>query len=454
MMMKQFSVDEPAIASYTFSNERPSLPMLSAIPNTTTGANLSVRFSPTAIRLWKGGNRMNAMKSFKIGCIRVKPDGRDSWIIRYHDPASGRDVRRKLSGLGLKEVHAVAGHVNHEVLSKGGYLPGEAPAVPGVSEGMTQAIESRNTIPATRRDRMQRAKAFVAWLGANHPSVKTWDQLKPAMVQNYVVASERRGLAFCSVRLNLAPIKLAWRYMAENYSDHVRPLPRIKVNRSPKPEIQCLEAPEVAALLDWLRLNAPDLWVMGTLQALCGLRVLEACNLRVEDVDLENETLTITDTGRHKPKTLTSWRTIPLCSDALTALRHAIASQKIRPATGELFLNADGGLWKQSALGHRWTKTLRRAARATDNPRLAEVPAKGLRRSFATLAGKLGVQDRLLKAYLGHAPGDMLGEHYRRIDVAELKTVSGAMESWKEALGMRKTGNFLASAPQRESANA
>ena len=49
------------------------------------------------------------------------------------------------------------------------------------------------------------------------------------------------------------------------------------------------------------------------------------------------------------------------------------------------------------------------------------------------MAGRLGVPDRLLKAYLGHSSGDMLGDHYRQIDPAELRTVSGLMEGWRAA---------------------
>jgi hypothetical protein len=47
------------------------------------------------------------------------------------------------------------------------------------------------------------------------------------------------------------------------------------------------------------------------------------------------------------------------------------------------------------------------------------------------MAGQLQVPDRLLKAYLGHTPGDVLGIHYRRIDMAELGLVSSRMEGWR-----------------------
>ena len=46
----------------------------------------------------------------------------------------------------------------------------------------------------------------------------------------------------------------------------------------------------------------------------------------------------------------------------------------------------------------------------------------------------LQASDRLLKAYLGHEAGDMLGGHYRRIDLEELRAVSDLIEGWRDGL--------------------
>ena len=45
------------------------------------------------------------------------------------------------------------------------------------------------------------------------------------------------------------------------------------LERPPRREIECLDAGEVAALLDWLRDNKPGLWPMGCLMGLAGLRL-------------------------------------------------------------------------------------------------------------------------------------------------------------------------------------
>jgi integrase len=209
------------------------------------------------------------------------------------------------------------------------------------------------------------------------------------------------------------------------------------------------------------------------LQALCGLRVLEAAALRVQDVDLKAGTVTVTDTGHHKPKTRDSYRTIPVCSEALAALRHAIDGQKVRPTNGEIFTNQKGHRWVKDALTLRWGRTLAHAAAEpkrikregtgkplTLNPhglgmaRLGAIPARKLRAAFATMAGQLGAPDRLLKAYLGHSSGDMLGGHYRRIDLDELRLVSGLMNGWREAAKNGDARKDSGNIPDKQAVNA
>ena len=167
------------------------------------------------------------------------------------------------------------------------------------------------------------------------------------------------------------------------------------------------------------------------MQGLCGLRVLEAAFLREEDIDLGAGTITVTETTHHRPKTRQSFRTIPLCGEAREALTEVMAKQKVRIATGEIFLNERGNIWLPSSLSHTWTRAHRRAAKETRIERLAKIPARRLRSAFATMASRLGAPDPLLKAYLGHSSGDVLGSHYRKIALGDLKAVSGVIDGWR-----------------------
>lgn len=47
------------------------------------------------------------------------------------------------------------------------------------------------------------------------------------------------------------------------------------------------------------------------------------------------------------------------------------------------------------------------------------------------MAGRLEINERLVKAYMGHSPGYMLGTHYMKIDTQDLRQVSSAMDGWR-----------------------
>ena len=261
-------------------------------------------FPSSANRPGRGVNEMRTKPSFKVGRVTVSRTGDKEWLLRYRDPQTQRDVRRRFRNTTEKEFQDVAAAISHEALSMKGYLPGK---------------------------------------------------IKHAL-----------GLA-----------------------------------------------------------------VMARLQGLAGLRMLEAAAIRRQDVDLEAGTVSITETPLHKPKNAFSFRTIPLCREALEALRGAIGTQKIIPPGGELSVNHYGAPWNLYSLSEEWTVSMRRAAAALAIPRLAAIPARKLRAAFATMAIRLGCQEDLVRPYVGHAANSILTGHYRKITLADLKTVSARMDGWR-----------------------
>ncbi len=405
-------------------------PMLAALNPSPPVMNRRPFFP--ANRLGEEVNDLARLTQFKVRDLvmvtehRTAIKGKPFWLVRYTDPNTKADVRLRFTGLERDEVRKLAEQLAMDALNSRGYIPGKR--LPTIAEALAEAIELSGARPHVRKEYARMGLLFGDWLAEQHASVKRWDQLRPAMVQRYVRQLEEAGRARDTVRLRLFVIKMAWRYMAENYPETIRPLPRIQMAAPVRQVIECLELAEAGALLEWLREKSPDLWPMACLQALAGLRMLEASALRVQDVDLEAGLVTVTDTGVHKPKTRDSWRTIPVCRPVREALKAAIAGQKIRPASGEIFTRRNGKLWTMVSLSSRWCSTLPRAAKELGLPRLAQVPARKLRATFATSSGRLGANDRLLKGYMGHAAGDVLGSHYRRIETEELKSIAGLIE--------------------------
>ncbi|MCA9445237.1 MAG: site-specific integrase, partial [Candidatus Omnitrophica bacterium] len=345
----------------------------------------------------------------KVGIVTIQEQGPGRWKLRYRNPGSGEDVRKVLSDISQSEALRIAAHLSQEALARGGYIPGRKTAVPTVREAFKEAIKLTRRRDYVKRETARHGTKFIKWLAEHHPRVKQFDDLKPGFVKEYVRELEAEGKAWNTVRLALAPIHITWRYMAENYPEDVRPLPRIRLSPAPPKKVECLDPLEVVALLGWLKANRPNLFGMAALQVLAGLRMFEAAALRRKDIDLKRGLVTVTETPTHKPKTATSYRTIPICREVRDILADIVDNQTVLSMEGEIFLTRKGNPYGKNALISLWRRALPSAAKKTKIKRLKEVPPHRLRSSFATMAASLGVEDRILKSYLGHAPTDMLG---------------------------------------------
>jgi integrase len=379
----------------------------------------------------------------KIGRVKLTehPEG---WRIRYTDPATHRDIRLRLGRISESKAIKAANHIDDQLKAGRGWLPDQPARAPELDKGLDEALALTRASDTTNDERRRQFGLFTAWLASHHPEIRSWSDMRPAILQHYLKhLEEERDLAYDSVRLALAPIKLAWRHLANNWPDLVRPLPRLRQQGRPPRRVDCLTKDELLDLLDWLQQHAPDLYPMACLQGLAGLRMLESASLRAQDVDLKAGLVTVTDTERHTVKTEESARVIPVCRRVIEALRELVKARK----KGPLFLNEKGEPHERHALTRRWTRALAHIAakphvkkrshdkrlmihpHGLDRPRLGAFPARKLRAAFATLVDETNkIPDRVLKAYIGHAAGDMLGQHYRRVDPKELTKVPALID--------------------------
>ena len=380
----------------------------------------------------------------KVGIVSIREGetpgrGRAFYEMRYTDPDSGMEVKRRVSGMDLEEAKNMADFLTRQAYQGKGYLAAKT-QVPTLLEGIEHAIALSRARAHLKKDMASRSALFLRYMEEHFPGVKTWSDIKPSMVESYVRECEQKGLSYSSIVHRLKALKMAWRIMHADYPTDVKAPPRIRLKQPAKQEIECLTLQEALSLLDWLKVNDPEVYRLEILAALCGLRQLEAAAIRAQDLDFKEKTLTIADTGFHAPKTRDSYRTIPVPGRVLDALRDAMTGQKVRLASGEVFINRRRNPWVKDGLTHRVKKGFRAAAKAVEKPRLAMIPARKLRATFATAASQAGVSDRLLKAYLGHTGGDMLGNHYRRIDTRELRAVVVGIESAIRGLRRKHSG--------------
>lgn len=222
----------------------------------------------------------------KIGVVAISktPSG---WLLRWTQP-DGRDAKRRLSEISEREVQKIAANISQEVLTgKGFYLKSKkGSGLPSIKEVMASTLALCHRGERCLADTVRKGEQFLRWLGERHPSVVTFDQLKPYHIEQYVgYLAEERRLAHDSIRLCLQPVKMTWTFMARNY-EGIRPLPPVRIPTPPPREIECLEPSEFKALLEWLEVHEPAFYCMASLMGLAGLRTMESASLRRQDVDL------------------------------------------------------------------------------------------------------------------------------------------------------------------------
>lgn len=114
-----FGIDQNDPAAYESDEAKPMMHLATLPP--------AVSFHRPFPAIRPGLGVKNEVKKpaqiFKLDTVSVRPMGVDRWHVRYHDPRSGRDVRRRFTGLTEKEVLGIATTINHELLAYGGYLP-------------------------------------------------------------------------------------------------------------------------------------------------------------------------------------------------------------------------------------------------------------------------------------------------------------------------------------------
>lgn len=376
--------------------------------------------------LVKTSTTSKSWKKIRVpGFVTLFHDGGTGFRIRYQETTTGRDIRRTIPADTLENARTIVDGYNAEI-AVGRSVPGmKAKAEHGLSvrEALVEAVRAMGGDKRVKADYTYTANAFRAWLMEHYPAVHEWSDVRPSMIKAWVESSKDK-VAHATLANRLKPIRHVSSYWAAEfpgkYQDVVKAA-RIKLQRPPANPVPALDANQLLSFLDWLKKNAPALHTMAVVCGLTGLRMKEAAYLRYCDIDFAAGTITVAKTLHHTPKTRSSYRIIPVCGTVLQALRKhtsQAAVVSIDPE-GEIFLHSKGRPWGHGGLIGAWRDAMKVARQSLDLP--GSFKARNLRASFVTLATRAGSDYRALRRYVGHTPGDMLGEHYQHVSVADLK---------------------------------
>jgi len=255
---------------------------------------------------------------------------------------------------------------------------------------------------------------FVAW--AAGWGIESVAAVTLPLLSEFLIAEKKRGLSATSIKLEAVALRIFFRFLTARSriaSDPAEKLPLPRLPQTlPQPLSQIDMAKLVAAPAGETPLEIRDRALLELLYA-CGLRIAEACSVRLENLDEEGGVIRVTGKGN---KT----RLIPVGRAALDALKFYLSNA--RPG---LVSSKSGGEIFLSVRGHELTpariwQLVRHYAKIAGIEEA--IHPHQLRHSFAThlLAG--GADLRIIQEMLGHA-SIATTQIYTQVDRSQLKSV-------------------------------
>lgn len=243
---------------------------------------------------------------------------------------------------------------------------------------------SKNTVAAYSIDLAQ----FQSYCIRQHVQL---DAIKQDFIQRYVTFLSSAGLAPRSIQRTISAIRSLYRFAQDEYG-WANPAHDIHVPKENKPLPPTLDIDQTMYLLDAPKLmdiNLRDHAIMELMYS-CGLRLSELRNLDLEDIDLEEASLSVIGKGL-------KMRCLPIGQAALKSLKKWISIRKSQPEEKAVFLNKN-----QKRISARGIQL--RVRQYGEKLQLnRKLSPHMLRHSFATHMLESGCDLRSVQELLGHA---------------------------------------------------
>lgn len=255
---------------------------------------------------------------------------------------------------------------------------------------------------------------FASW--AENRAVASPQDVTPTLLSEFLISEKKRGLSAASIKLEAVALRIFFRFLTARGQIPSDPAEKLPLPRLPKTLPQPLSQPDMAKLVAAPAGDTPlekrDRALLELLYA-CGLRIAEACTVRLENLDEEGAVIRVTGKGN---KT----RLIPVGRAALESLKQYLATARpkllSRRSGAAIFLSVRGHPLTPARI---WQLVRYYAKRAGIEE---AVHPHQLRHSFAThlLAG--GADLRIIQEMLGHA-SIATTQIYTQVDRGQLKSV-------------------------------
>lgn len=255
---------------------------------------------------------------------------------------------------------------------------------------------------------------FSAWAASR--GVASAGGVTPSLLSDFLISEKKRGLSAASIKLEAVALRIFFRFFTSRGGLPSDPAEKLPLPRLPQTLPQPLSKEEMAKIVAAPAGDTPleirDRALLELLYA-CGLRIAEACSVRLENLDEEGRVIRVTGKGN---KT----RMIPVGRAALEAFTLYLTN-----ARPKLLSVRSGAAIFLSVRGHPLTpariwQLVRHYAKLAGIEE--SIHPHQLRHSFAThlLAG--GADLRIIQEMLGHA-SIATTQIYTQVDRGQLKSV-------------------------------
>ena len=272
---------------------------------------------------------------------------------------------------------------------------------------------------------------------ARGKGIVSWQQVTKSVLESYGSWLENNNYSYDTQIIELSTVNQAIKHLAlkekrlpaENYQP-------LGMSKSSDVTRYCYRPEEVEAMIT-LCLNSKALhWLGHVVIALAttGLRIAELAGLRWTDVDLVNNTLTLSDTSRRgtrqqreKARTTKGGysRSLPINKDFLLVL------QGIKHhADGRVFHGPDGGVLKPDTVRNILVRDVitplkEKFPSPSEDEGFASGRLHSLRHYFCSMSADAGVPEQMLMRWMGHKDSRMVRHYYHVRERASQQQMTG-----------------------------
>ena len=291
--------------------------------------------------------------------------------------------------------------------------------------GYLEHLENRGYSPRTIEAHAEHLRAFVRFIQWFYPRVTTFENLTKDIAEDYqrYIADLRndRGQVISNATKNkkLGPIRTLFTWLVEQDRIISNPTKTLVYMKEDQRLIRnVLTEDEMKTVLSSLQTRTPvgarNRAIFELLYA-CGIRTSELCNLKVEEVDLKEQTVLVVKGkgGKSRLMPIGQYATHYIEYYLQTARKYMLRS--VRQDPGNLFLSSRGRPFNRSTLNSTVMKTIRESANIEKH-----YSSYSIRHTTATQLLKNDVDIAFIAQLLGHS-SLRTTQRYLKIEIGDLK---------------------------------